>query len=193
MIVGGGNTGTRKAETLLSCRAHVTILSPDLSEGLQQLVDKGKVDLIQREYRRGDLENYFLVIGATNSWATNELIFKEAQERGILCNVVDSPEMCTFFVPATFTRGDLKIAISTNGKSPALAREIRMELEERYGSEYETFLDFLGRAREELKRLHPNDEVKRRAVLERMVRSDVLDRLRAGEKTKFEEEINRWI
>ena len=99
----------------------------------------------------GDLDGAFLVIAATSSPRVNHSIFRQAQRLGILCNVVDDPEYCDFYYPAVVNRGDLQIAISTNGKSPALAQRLRRELEAQFGPEYESWIEWLGAAREVLR------------------------------------------
>jgi precorrin-2 dehydrogenase/sirohydrochlorin ferrochelatase len=110
-------------------------------------VGAGKIDLELRPFSRGDLDGKFLAVVATASNHLNELIYREAQQRGVLCNVVDVPEYCDFFYPAVVRRGDLQIAISTAGQSPSLAQKLRKQLERQFGEGYAEWVEQLGETR----------------------------------------------
>jgi precorrin-2 dehydrogenase/sirohydrochlorin ferrochelatase len=144
IVVGGGRVAERKVEGLLSCGARVSVISPEMTDGLQQRSNSGSIMWIKREYRPGDLKQAFLVIAATNDEETQKQIYEEATAYNLLLNVADVPRRCNFILPATVRQGDLAISVSTAGKSPALARKLRMELEKRYGVEYKTLVDILG-------------------------------------------------
>ena len=147
VIVGGGEVAARKAERLLDCGATVFIISPQLTPELAALKEKDIISHIATEYT-GDLINgAALVIGATNDEKTNAAISLDARSKGIPVNIVDDPQKCDFILPSLVQRGDLAIAIGTGGKSPALARHLREELEAKYGKEYEIFLNILGNLR----------------------------------------------
>jgi precorrin-2 dehydrogenase/sirohydrochlorin ferrochelatase len=192
LVVGGGNVAERKVKALLKSGTQVTILSPTVTVGLRKLVRSGGLEHLRREYVKGDLRGFYLVIAATDDLDTNRRIVRDARGKNLLLNVVDQPELCNFFVPAVAERGDLKIAISTGGKSPALARKIRKELQKTFGGEYTSFLKLLGVLRTELKRRYPRDARKRKAILNRLVYSDVLLEIKKGRRFSLED-LEKWI
>ena len=142
--------GTRKVETLLECGAKVTVVSIDAAETLKRLSVRGVIQLNERAFQFDDLDNMFLVIGATDNEALNFKIHAAAGRRGVLCNIADRPEACNFILPSIVNRGDLIIAISTSGKSPAFAKKLRKQLEAQFGNEYAEFLDLMGAIRKKL-------------------------------------------
>ena len=144
VVVGGGRVAERKVLGLLSCSAQVSVISPLLTEELQHQHARGTLQWIDREYQQGDLAGAFLVIAATDDEETQKQVYEEADANNLLLNVADVPHRCNFILPATARRGDLAISVSTAGKSPALARKIRMELEKRYGPEYRVLVNILG-------------------------------------------------
>jgi precorrin-2 dehydrogenase/sirohydrochlorin ferrochelatase len=150
VVVGGGRVAERKVMGLLTCQAQVIVISPMLTEELQQQHADEIIQWIDREYQQGDLAQAFLVIAATDDEETQKQIYEEAATNNLLVNVADVPQRCNFILPATVRRGDLSLSISTAGKSPALARKIRMELEKRYGPEYKRLVDILGATRPEI-------------------------------------------
>jgi precorrin-2 dehydrogenase/sirohydrochlorin ferrochelatase len=150
LVVGGGSVGTRKVETLLECGATVTVVSIDAADTLKRLSDRGVIQLNERAFQFDDLDNMFLVIGATDNEALNFKIHAAAGRRGVLCNIADRPEACNFILPSIVNRGDLIIAISTSGKSPAFAKKLRKQLEAQFGNEYAEFLDLMGAIRKKL-------------------------------------------
>ena len=144
VVVGGGRVAERKVLGLLSCRAQVSVISPLVTNELHLQHANGTILWIDREYRQGDLAGAFLVIAATDDEETQKQVYEEADANNLLLNVADVPHRCNFILPATARRGDLTISVSTAGKSPALARKIRMELEKRYGPEYRVLVNILG-------------------------------------------------
>lgn len=144
VIVGGGEVAARKAGRLIDCGADVFVISPRLSPELAELEKKDLICHIAAEYTGHFINDAALVIGATDDEETNARISDDAGAKGIPVNIVDDPKRCSFILPALVKRGSLTIAIGTGGKSPALARHLRQELENKYGREYETFLDILG-------------------------------------------------
>ncbi len=150
MVVGGGTVGTRKVMTLLNCGAKVTVVSSDVAEKLQELSDSDAIKLEKRPFQISDLDQMFLVIGATDNPELNRQIHAEAERLGMLCNIADRPEDCNFILPAIVNRDDLIIAISTSGKSPAFAKKIRKDLEKVFGTEYAEFLKLMGEIRNKL-------------------------------------------
>lgn len=130
LVVGAGLVGASKIASLLNFGARVTVVAPSALSEVRDLAARGAVRWIQREFSPSDLSGVFIVIAATSSAAVNRAVFEEAQRRNVLCNSVDDPPNCDFYFPAFVRRGDLQIAISTAGESPALAQRIRQELEE---------------------------------------------------------------
>lgn len=147
LVVGGGKVARRKVETLLESGASILIVAKDLTHELERLVEENTIRLVGQEFRERHLDGVFLVIAATDDRRLNQKIAKSARERGLLVNAVDQPADCNFIVPSIVRRGDLLVAISTSGKSPALSKKIREDLEGRFGREYETFLIVMGRVR----------------------------------------------
>ena len=152
LVVGGGAVGTRKVAMLLKCGARVTVVSPETSDTLQQLAQQQKVSWKQRAYRSEDLRDVFLVIGATDDQALNRQIHRDAEQHNTLCNIADRPEVCNFILPSIVNRGDLILAISTSGQSPAFAKRLRRSLELEFGDEYAPFLRLMGAIRKRLLR-----------------------------------------
>ena len=143
IVVGGGQVAERKVNNLLACQAKVTVISPQLTEDLQQLAHTRKIGHLRRTYRRGDLEGAFLAVSTTDNSELNSIVHYEAEQKGILINVVDDLQKCTFIVPSVIERGNLVISISTSGSCPALAKRIREKLEVEFGEEYGDYLKLL--------------------------------------------------
>ena len=151
LVVGGGNVAERKTKAFLECGGVVHVISPNLSSGLSSLAESRQIEVVPRDYRTGDLKNAAIVVAATDDQEVNKRIYSEGQQRGILTNVVDDPENSNFIVPSILQRDDVIIAVSTSGRSPALARKIRTELEEKYSKEYASLAILLSEVRSELK------------------------------------------
>ena len=147
VIVGGGEVAARKAERLLDCGAKVFVISPKLSPELTALKEKNLICHIAAVYTDDLIDGAALVIGATDDEKTNAQISLDARSKSIPVNIVDDPQKCDFILPSLVQRGDLAITIGTGGKSPALARHLREELEAKYGEEYKIFLNILGNLR----------------------------------------------
>lgn len=177
LVVGGGGVGERKVKTLLECGALVTVVTTDATESLQALASEGRIDLKTRAYEPSDMEGKFLVIGATNSEEVNEKISKDAQERGLLCNIADRPAACTFVLPAIVRQGELLIAISTSNKSPAVARRIRQTLEQEFGPEYSVLLNLMGAIRQKLLSESKSPEAHKR-IFEQLLDEGLLEMIR---------------
>ena len=136
LVVGGGTVALRKTEALLKHGAQVEIISPVLCTRLNQLVESEAIHWLRRDYQAGDLKDALLAIATTDDVKTNEMIAEEARQRKILVNVVDNPQLSDFIVPSYFNRDNIAIAVSTSGRSPALARKLRSQLEREVGVEY---------------------------------------------------------
>jgi precorrin-2 dehydrogenase / sirohydrochlorin ferrochelatase len=147
LVVGAGNVGTPKIAGLIDTGARIHVVALEAGVQVREWADAGKIDLELRAYAAPDLDGKFLAIVATASNQLNRLIYREAQLRGVLCNVVDVPEYCDFFYPAVVQRGDLQIAISTAGQSPSLAQKLRKQLERQFGPGYAEWVAQLGETR----------------------------------------------
>jgi precorrin-2 dehydrogenase/sirohydrochlorin ferrochelatase len=151
VVVGGGVVAEGKIEGLFAAEARVRVVAPQVTQAIAQWIAQGKVEWRAKTFAPGDLDGAFLVIAATLAPGVNKAVFVEADTQGILCNAVDDIEHCHFYYGSVVQRGDLQIAISTNGKSPALAQRLRLQLEKQFGPEYELWLEWLGAARELLR------------------------------------------
>jgi uroporphyrin-III C-methyltransferase/precorrin-2 dehydrogenase/sirohydrochlorin ferrochelatase len=151
LVVGGGAIAAGKIPGLLQAQARVRVVAPQINPEMSEWVRAGEIQWAPREFAPADLAGVHLVIAATSLQAVNAAVFQESESRGIFCNAVDDIANCHFYYGSIVQRGDLQIAISTNGKSPALARRMRKELEQQYPPEYADWLDSLGEAREQLR------------------------------------------
>lgn len=147
VVAGGGAVAARKVRALLNCGARVRVVSPALCEELLALAREGKLEWQKGLYSEDSLEGAALVFGATDDAAVNRQIAKHCAKNGLPVNIADAPELCSFIVPATVSRGLLTIAVSTGGAAPALARRLCRELEERFGETYGELLAALAEAR----------------------------------------------
>jgi precorrin-2 dehydrogenase/sirohydrochlorin ferrochelatase len=177
LVVGGGEVGTRKVKTLLACEATVTVVSPCATEYLNQLAHQGMIRLKNRSYRSSDLQDIFLVIGATDDEELNFRISQDAKKRNMLCNIADRPEASNVILPAVVQQGDMVIAISTSGQSPAYAKTLRKEMEQHYGQEHAVFLNLMGSIRKKLLSYAHKPEV-HKPIFKKLIESDILDLIR---------------
>lgn len=178
VLIGGGHVAERKLEGLLAANASVTVVSPRISSAIAAQVELGSVSWIRREYRKGDLKGAWLVVAATGNRAVSENVAEEAQKLGVLLNVADVPELCNYYAPAVVERGDLAIAIATGGKSPAMARKVRGDVERFFPMEYGLLLDIAAEARSTLlgEGTRPAAETWQTALS-----SDLIELIRAGD------------
>jgi precorrin-2 dehydrogenase / sirohydrochlorin ferrochelatase len=147
LVVGAGKVGEPKIGGLIDTGARVHVIALRASEMVQGWAHAGKISLELRAFDVDDLDETFLAVVATASRALNESIYRAAQERGVLCNVVDDPEYCDFYYPAVVRRGDLQIATSPNGRSPSLSQKLRQQLERQFGPGYAQWVAELGETR----------------------------------------------
>jgi siroheme synthase-like protein len=166
VVVGGGAIAEAKIPGVLAAGARIRLIAPSIRPQIAEWVRFGKIDWLPKEFEAADLEGAFLVIAATSAPGVNEAVFREAETREILCNAVDDIQHCHFYYGAVVQRGDLQIAISTNGKSPALAQRLRHEFEAEFGPEYEVWLRWLGAAREALRASGPSTEITKKLLHE---------------------------
>lgn len=180
LVVGGGEIAARKAETLLDAGATVTFVSPRVTEEIESWVGAGRVRLERREYRTGDLDGSYLVYAATDDDRLHERIAADAERAGILLNVVDRPQWCDFIVPSIARRGDLTVAVSTSGQSPAMARKVRLDIESMLTPEYEKAIAIFSKLRRRLERSGWTYD-RRKEIFERLLDEGILNCLRDGD------------
>ncbi len=150
LVVGAGKIGESKIRSLLAARAKVRVIAPWATPAVEAWERAGVLTRQAREFEAADLDSTFLVVAATSSIKVNDQVYREAQRRQVLCNVVDDPDRCDFYYPAVVRRGDLQVAISTAGKSPALAQRLRREFEAQLAPVYAGWIEELGRIRKQL-------------------------------------------
>lgn len=181
LVVGGGAIAEGKALQLVEAGAHVTVVSPALTETLRASVERGEINHRNGFFVEEDLNGVVLVISATDDRKVNETVAKAAGERGLLCNVVDQPDLCNFITPALVTRGELQISVSTGGGSPTLAQRVKREVAALIGEEYGELLEIAAEMRAEAKDRIADFE-RRKNVLRAFVESEAIELIRAGRR-----------
>jgi siroheme synthase-like protein len=192
VVIGGGKIAEGKVEGLLAARAQVTVISPNLTPRLQELVKEMRLTYLARTYHPGDLSGAFLVISATDQTDINHQVWQEATANRQLVNVVDDTPHCNFIAPSILRKGDLTIAISTSGKAPALAVRLKERLQRELGTEYARFLELAGELREPLARHVPDFET-RKALWYELVDSEILEVLAGGDERAAREIVSRIV
>lgn len=162
LVVGAGSVAARKAESLCSAGAKVLVVARQIQPEFKQICSKLDIKIIQDEYSKKYLEKVVLAIAATNDNELNSRIYKDCKERNVICNVVDVPEFCDFYVPAIVKRGPLQIAVGTDGKSPALSGKIRRQLEKLFTEEHGRFAEEMGTVRQKVITDFPDIKVRKR-------------------------------
>ncbi|MBA4602697.1 precorrin-2 dehydrogenase/sirohydrochlorin ferrochelatase family protein [Thermoactinomyces mirandus] len=191
LVVGGGKVAERKAGSLIGSGACVKLVSPSATPRIKKWALSGKIEWINRVYRKEDNDNQFLIIAATNDKNVNRQVHQAAILRNQWINVVDQPELCNFMVPSTVRRGNLQIHISTNGACPAVAQKIRQDLEEIYGTEYELYLDLMQEMRK-IMRKKVADVCLRRQLLKELLSEQWVDLCRK-ESAEAREKMLNWL
>ncbi len=196
VVIGGGKVAERKVTSLVRAKAIVTVVSPELTKSLRQMAEKKKIHYINGCFKERHLDGAFLVIGAVGNPKINYHVFEAAAKKNKLVNTVDSLDECNFIVPSIIKQGDLMISISTGGKSPALAKKIRKQLENQFGKAYKDFLSFMGELRQRIIAQFPDTKY-RNKIFQALVDSELLDLFNKGQKQKAEikaeEIINSFI
>jgi precorrin-2 dehydrogenase/sirohydrochlorin ferrochelatase len=192
VVVGGGPIAEGKALQLVEAGAQVTIVSPELTDGLRRLVESGKVKRREGCFVAEDLNGAALVISATDDRKVNEAVAKAAAKRGLLCNVVDQPDLCNFITPALITRGDLQISVSTGGGSPTLTQRVKREVAALIGEEYGVLLELAAEMRAEAKERIADFELRKNA-LRAFVESEAIDLIRAGKREEARALARRFL
>ena len=171
-VIGGGNLAESKIESLQAAHAKVTVIAPNARPRIADLAAAGEIEWKQREYRDGDLTGQFLVVAATNNPAVNRAAYHEAVANNMICNAVDDPPFCDFYFPSVVRRGDLQIAISTAGASPALAQRLRKEINAQLPLDAGDWLTDLGNLRREVTQAEPLNE-ERKWLLHQLAEREV--------------------
>jgi len=192
LLVGGGAVAARKAAALIGAGAVLTVVSPALTPALAELARSDSIRHRMKRFDESDLAGMFLAVAATDDPAVNGSVAIACRSRGILVNVATAPEAGTFIVPSVVARGDLLIAVSTCGGSPALSRKVREELERSYGPEYGVFLRKMAVVRQRMLR-EVQDEAVRRETFRAIVDSDVLGLLREGAVDRADRRIEEIV
>src|ERR1700735_306254 len=172
MVIGAGNLAESKIDSLRAAHAKVTVIAPEARPSIIDLAAGGEIEWKQREYVDGDLADQFLVVAATNRPAVNRAVYREAIEKNVLCNAVDDPPFCDFYFPSVVRRGDLQIAISTGGASPALAQRLRKEINAQLPLDVGDWVTDLGNLRREGTTVEPLNE-ERNGVLHELAQREV--------------------
>lgn len=157
LVVGGGPVAREKVEGLLECGARVTVVAPEIEHELART----GVELVRREYRTTDLDGRLLVVAATSTPSVNHRVFRDAEARGLLCNVVDVPALCSFILPAVHRQGPIAVAVSTGGASPALAQRLRDDVAAVVGPRHAELADELRALRPWAKERYPTYDARR--------------------------------
>lgn len=165
LIVGGGLIAEQKIAAVLRSATDVTVVSPQITPRIRLWAHQGRIKYIGLNFRPGMTRGCFLVIAATDSEETNRAVYQEARESGALANAVDDPGHCDFYAPAVVSRGDFQIAVSTGGNSPALSQQVRKQLEQDFGPEYETWTAWLGRIREMMRKVLPRSDRRKELLM----------------------------
>ena len=192
VVIGGGRVAERKVASLVECGAAVTVVSPELTEPLRCLADQGTINWVARPYQPGDLAGAFLVIAATDDAGVQEAVHAEAEAGNILLNVADVPKWCNFILPATTRQGELTIAVSTAGKSPALARRLREEFDQAFGIEYAVLVELLGELRQVVL-ARGLDHTQNKELFQQLVAADLAAWLRAGQWQRLRDHVRHLL
>lgn len=192
VVVGGGAVAERKVNGLLAEKAVVKVVSPEVTPAIIQLVSKGRCEWLRKTYIATDLDGAFLVFAATDSLKIQKQVARDADNLGIPVNVVDSPEQCTFHVPATVRRGDLTLAVSTSGKSPAVAAMVRRRLEDQYGPEYDRLLRLMGELRQSVIAAG-NTSAERKILFQKILHDDILHWIETGQWEKVRSHLRKVL
>jgi len=190
LIVGGGTVCARKAETMMRYGARVTIVSPEITDEIAAWEQAGVLAVQRKMYAESDLEGASMVIASTDDQCVNARVARDCRRRRIPVNVVDVTHLCEFIVPAIIEKGSIQIAVSTGGKSPAIARTIREDLQKAIGPEYTEVNDLLGTLRKSAKKVLPTD-VDRKRFFDGIIASGILDLLREGRRRDAFEAVAR--
>ncbi len=174
LLVGAGEVALQKIPSLLAAEARLRVIAPRIRPEIAALANEGRIEVIEREFTDSDLNETFLVIAATDDPGVNSAVYRGAVERNMLCNSVDDPPHCDFYFGSIVSRGDLQIAISTAGESPALAQRLRREIDEQLPDDLGPWLRNLGELRREVIAAQPAGD-ERKLLLHALAQRRVCD------------------
>lgn len=180
LVVGGGKVGTRKVKGLMQCDARVVVVSPVVSLAIERLAGQGKIVWKKKDYDPSDLDGFFLVIGSTSNQDVNWQISRDAEEKGMICNIADVPDACNFILPSVIRRGPLTVTVSTSGQSPAFSKSLRRQMDSMFGPEYEMFLSIMGGIRKTLL-AEAHDHEAHKPLFEAIIKGGLLELCRSGD------------
>lgn len=192
LVVGGGTVATRKVKKLINYHPEITIVSPKITPELQRLISKHNLKYSQRKYRKSDLKNKWIIFVATDDKDLNKQISQDAKQSGLLINVADDPNNCSFIVPSIITRGDLQIAISTSGISPLLTKTLRKKIENLFGNEYIALLKLIKKYRKVILDKFKDNKIKRKK-LEELLKPSILNKIKKGDIRQAENELKKIV
>jgi len=190
VIIGGGEVCARKAETMMRYGARVTIVSPEFTPEIEGWANDGKLAIRRKRYESNDLDGASIVIASTDDTSVNEQIAADARARKVPVNVVDVTPLCEFIVPAIIEKGSVTIAVSTGGKSPALARTLKEDLNRTIGPEYAEVNDLLGTLRDGAKKVLPTDADRKR-FFDSLIAAGILEMMRDGRRGEAHATVQR--
>ena len=191
-VIGGGKVAERKVASLLDSGASIEVISPEATVRIAALANAGIIEWQRRPYSKGDCVGVAMVFSATDDPDVSRIVFDDAREAGALVNTADETALCDFIMPAVVRRGDLSIAISTGGRSPALASQLRRKLSKILGPEYGRLLSLMSRVRPEIRQRVERSEA-RKHLHHRILRSGVLQLLRRHDGSGAEKLVHNII
>jgi precorrin-2 dehydrogenase/sirohydrochlorin ferrochelatase len=192
VVIGGGNVAERKIESLLESGAFVLVVSPEVTPRIACLSEQKKVEIQYRSYVQGDCSGASLVFSATGDPEINRAVYQEATALGVFINSADQPDRCSFIMPAVVRRGNIGVAISTNGTSPALAARLRRKISEVIGPEYARLAELLARIRPEIRSKVHTDE-QRKDLHYRIIDSEIVSLLKVDDRAPAERRLKEII
>ena len=192
VVIGGGAVAERKVESLIGTGAAIVLISPEVTSRLDSLAKSNHIQLHRRPYVSGDCAGAALVFSASDDAKVSASVFQEATNAGAFVNTADQPALCGFIMPAVVRRGDVAIAISTGGTSPGLAAQLRRKIGKIIGPEYAKLTQLLSKARPEIRRRVPDSE-QRKALHYRILKSDIMDRLKRNDAAGAERRLREII
>lgn len=192
MVVGGGQVAQRKVQDILTHQGKVRLISPQLTQRLQVMAEEKLIDWRTKAYAKGDLDGAFLVFAATSNPRVQKEIARDAHQADLLLNLADDPGGCSFHVPASVHRGDLTLAVSTHGKSPAVAAMVRKKLEEVIGEEYGILLSLITLVREQVL-AHEGGQQEKRVFFQKILEEDLISWIKAGKWAQIEAHITNVL
>ena len=190
VVVGAGRIAARKIEPLLEAGADVTVVAPDVGETVRAWAGEGRIRLVERPFTEADVDDAWLVITATDDPEVNRAVFEAGEARRIFVNSADDPANCSFTLMSVVRRGDIVVTIGTNGRSPALATFLKDHVRDEMGPEYETLLELLSEAREEMRSAgRSSEDADWRAAID----SGILELIREGRESEAREQLRSCL